>query len=482
MKPFLTMTAILVSCTGNVGQALEARLASTIAFDGFRANEIYPTDINGDGRLELLCLQSPGMYKTDNNPHWPNMPESMKSVSCLTAIDASGSVLWQHGTPYLEPALLHSHSADQMLTVGMFSNNGQKHIALLGKNTLSILDAATGNLRRSVELEADNFSMIQNVRHSQGTRLLVQNTAEAYSPYSYGQPASLYDAANLSRIAAIPDAVGSGHSPSALDLNGDGNDEILIGFDAYGANGNRLWTLSGSRRQPTSFYHVDELAVGKLGNPATDTIVYAAQGNVEAGAFDGSLLWQKDFGHPQYVVLGDFRMGNAKASMAVYCCYGQLGSAQMQYIAASGVPAPSDPDARDNIAFLNDAGEIVSLIFPGENYCHSPEGIIRYAHGSPDGSDAIITRDWGWPEVLSMAGETCFLLPEPVHPDGLNPEDGYGIRIVDLNNDGRSEILVHDQLTAWIYERPYPTPEPGTLMLLAAAGLSAIGYAWRRRR
>lgn len=485
MKKISVLPVLLVWITGVcwAGEPQTAQLLRTITFNGFRANEIYPEDINGDGQLELLCLQSPGMFKAD----LCGKPVHERSISCLTAIRSDGTFIWQDGTPNLD-YLFQSHVADLMLSVDFFDNSGQRQIALLKKDTLSILDAATGAVQRQATLPADNFSIVRSVHSPQGPRLLLSNTAEAYSPYQYASPAQVYDAANLSFVAEIPAAVGAGHCPRAADINGDGYDELLVGFDAYDSNGAKLWTLSGSHRQPTTFYHVDYSAVRTAGSPLGGMIVYAAQGDVEAGTFAGQRLWHNDFGHPQCVFFGDFRAGDEAASMAVYCCYGQLGAAQQSYMNAHGIPVPPDSNDRDNIAFLNDAGEITGLIFPAKDMdnIHSNEAISLLPGGSPDGSDAIVTRDWGWPQALTMSGETAFVIPEPGGPYYLSPQgyggsDGFGVRIADLDNDGRAEILVHDALRAWIYEPPIPVPEPSGFVLTGIAMIGHALLAWRRR-
>jgi hypothetical protein len=177
----------------------------------------------------------------------------------------------------------------------------------------------------------------------------------------------------------------------------------------------------------------------------------------------------RGFGHPQHVILGDFRMGHKRACIAIYCCRDLLGDAQNEYLARVGKAVP-EKGTRNNIAFLNSTGEIVSLIFPSGLKYHSGEGILLYPQGCADGSDAIITRDWEWPEALNMAGEHLFAFVRPKEttphgaeqPTGPGP-DGYGVRIADFDQDGRADILIHDQSAAWIYRPPYPRPgDPNT--------------------
>jgi hypothetical protein len=144
-----------------------------------------------------------------------------------------------------------------------------------------------------------------------------------------------------------------------------------------------------------------------------------------------------------------------------------LGDAQNEYLARIGMAVPEKGN-RNNVAFLNAAGEIVSLIFPPGLKYHSGEGILLYPQGCANGSDAIITRDWQWPEALNMAGQHAFAFARPKdivsdgaeQPTGPGP-DGYGVRIADFDQDGRADILIHDRSAAWIYHPPYP--EPGAL-------------------
>jgi hypothetical protein len=63
-----------------------------------------------------------------------------------------------------------------------------------------------------------------------------------------------------------------------------------------------------------------------------------------------------------------------------------------------------------------------------------------------------------------MAGASPFVFPRPQaapppkeeQPTGPCVRDGYGVRIADFDNDGRAEVLIHDQTAAWIYKPPYP--------------------------
>ena len=447
----------------------EAELIRTIPFDGFLADEVYPADINGDGQIEYLFLQSPGIYQEDvfDDTRF-STPQEEKDIYCLTAVDAQGKMLWQFGSPWLESLQYGNHVADQMVWCGILSDRGRAEIAALRKDYLYILDGATGDVLRSRKLDADNYAIVRPIHSKSGARLLVKNTERHYGDHWYGDPAHIYDA-DLNGIAAIPQSIGSGHSPRMLDINGDGNDEVLIGYEAYNADGHHLWRLERQREEGyiPEDHHVDQIQAGPLGPNGEMRIVYAGSLNAMMGTQDGCLIWQRNFGHPQHVLLGHFCGGDKQARIAIFSCYS--GKEQALFAKCSGRKLPEGRHI--SISWLNYNGEIVDLMFRDTAWpasskritpTHSGEGIMIYPQGCPDGSDAVITRDWGWPQAVDMSAEIPFIFPYPGSEVGKNEEDpvgpdGYGIRIADFDNDGRAEVLVHDRTTAWIFKPPFPT-------------------------
>lgn len=441
----------------------EASLLQTIPFAGFRADEIFPGDLDGDGRIEYLCLQSPGIYQSAvfAGTEW-EIPRDQRDLYCLTAIDGIGRVLWQYGKPWLSSFEYANHCADQMIWCGLSFGRGQPEIALLRQAYLEILDGATGMVRRSRELDADNYAIVRCMRCKAGPRLLVKNTERPYGNHWYGDPAHIFDG-DLNPVAVIRESVGSGHSPRTLDIDGDGDEEILIGYDAYDANGKHLWRLEGQDRSgyDPMRHHVDQMQAGWLGPKGEMRIVYAGSRDVLMGTPDGRLVWKQDFGHPQHVLLGSFGRRDREARIVIFSC--AVGEAQKRFADGNGVRLPGG--TKLNIAWMDRDGNIVDLAFPSPAWpcsadragpTHSGEGILVYPRGCPDGSDAVITRDWGWPKALDMSGEEVFTFAHPDRETNTAGPDGYGVRIGDFDHDGHAEVLIHDRATAWIFRPALP--------------------------
>ena len=423
----------------------DAQLSQTIVFEGFRADEVYPADLDGDGRLEILALQSPGIYQSDvfDDTRW-RLPEREKHIHCLTAFDTRGRVLWQAGQPYLDSLANGSHCADQMLRVA------GDQVAVLQRNRLSVRDAATGRLVRETELDHDNYTIVV----PWAGRWVIKNSEAPDAGYWYGDPAQVYDA-GLQRVLTLPRTVGSGHSVRTFDLDGDGEDELLVGYEAYGADGRRRWRLDGvaATEYDPILHHEDQVQIGRLaGQPR---VVYAGSTNFYAGTLEGHLCWSSALGHPQHVLLGNFQGGGRTASLAVLNI--QVGPAVQQWAQQAGRALPTSAYA-NGIVWLTADGQIVNVTYPpASSFAHSGEGILLYPQGCADGSDAVLVRDCGWPRAYELSGNELWQLPQPTATHA--GPDGYGVRLADFDGDGRAEILVHDRTTAWIFKPPYPAAD-----------------------
>jgi hypothetical protein len=267
--------------------------------------------------------------------------------------------------------------------------------------------------------------------------------------------------------------VGSGHSPRAFDLDGDGNDELLIGYEAYDAAGRRLWRLDAVAEDsydPVA-HHVDQLQIGRFGPSRAPGIVYAGSRLAYGATLDGKAVWKMDLGHPQHVLVGQF-LPNPDHRQLVF-----LGN------------------ILSNVLFLlRDDGCLLNAFSPETHWPempgftrkpHSGEGMLIYPQGCPDGGDAIVLRDWGWPRMVDAFGHEVCAFPPPA-PDAspspvpsprsaaetaqyrsdrlmpeapLCPREGYGVRVADMDGDGRAEVIVHNLRRLWLFKPPWPAAD-----------------------
>src|SRR3989304_3335044 len=83
---------------------------------------------------------------------------------------------------------------------------------------------------------ADNAQILRLAHTGPGPAdwtVLVKNSESAYPPHEYANPAWFYSA--RLELLKTADYRGAGHAPAVCDLDSDGLDEFLIGFNAVGA-------------------------------------------------------------------------------------------------------------------------------------------------------------------------------------------------------------------------------------------------------
>ncbi|NJL72254.1 MAG: hypothetical protein HC888_12060 [Candidatus Competibacteraceae bacterium] len=187
-------------------------------------------DLDGDGRTEILVPQV--------IQHGPR--DAYAEVGCLTALDLDGRVLWRHGEPDPGNWFLTNDVAVQIHDV---DGDGAAEVVYCRDFELRIVEGATGRIKRSIRTpesceQNDKFPRILgdslffcDVRGlGRKGDILLKDRYWNFWVYD--------DALNLLWKGGCK----TGHYPHAADIDGDGRDEIAIGYSLYDHDGRLLWS------------------------------------------------------------------------------------------------------------------------------------------------------------------------------------------------------------------------------------------------
>ncbi len=374
-------------------------------------------DLDGDGRIDILFGQVIHHGPQDRN----------SELSCLTAVNLDGKVLWQKGKP--DPWKNHLTN-DVGFQIHDIDGDGKNEAIYCMNQEIVVADGATGKVkcRQPTPLKPKDDQGPHNVFPR-----ILGDSLFFCDLRGLGQDRDMIFKDRYRYIWAMNDKLdilwtgqcNTGHYPFAYDVDNDGKDEIAIGYSMFDDDGTKLWSLDRNIRD-----HADGVAVASFKPNAEPTIFYAAS---DAGAFftdlKGNVLKRLFLGHVQN---------------------------------------PAIANLRDDLPGL----EIVSINFWGN------QGIIHYFN-----SDGDVYYDFEPVQYGSMClpinwtgkSEEFFVLSPDVTEGGMY--DGLGRRVVrfpadghpyqcnavlDVTGDCRDEVVVWDPYELWIYTQD-DNPKQGRL-------------------
>ncbi|MBD2872742.1 hypothetical protein [Paenibacillus arenilitoris] len=238
-------------------------------------------DLNGDGRMEMLLVQPDNRQDVRYIPH---------QVQCLTAFDLDGKQLWQHGKPDPNAG---KQGSDYPAQIYDLDGDGRLEALCVMEDRFVVLDGSSGEPKSSCPLpgpDAHDCIVIANL--SGGERasdiILKDRYRKLWAMDKDFRPLWTHEG-NL------------GHYPWPIDLDGDGKDEVMAGYDLLGPDGRVRWSCGGLDD------HADCIWVGDVngdGEPelvigGSATVMYDRRGN-ELWRYEGSV-------ESQHIALGRFR-------------------------------------------------------------------------------------------------------------------------------------------------------------------------------
>src|SRR5712692_8917674 len=222
LKRWVLLTGLCAVALGQVPPSTSIpRLVKKLEYGDYGSKYHRFGDLDGDGMPDVLLVQAtaPG-------------GEHKAIITCLTALTLDGKLLWQVGKPDPKNVYFESDFPVQIFDI---DRDGRNEVIYIPdeRNVLTILEGATGKKRREVQLAGGHDSLLFADFSGRGYPfdLVVKDRYESF--WVYDQNFRL----QWSKKNANP-----GHYPMNFDFDGDGKDELLMGYTLYGPSGKELWS------------------------------------------------------------------------------------------------------------------------------------------------------------------------------------------------------------------------------------------------
>ena len=373
-------------------------------------------DLDGDGQTDVLIGQILA--------HGPG--DKYSELSCMTAMTFDGKKLWQIDQP--DPAK-YQLTNDVGFQIHDIDRDGKNEVIYCMNFEIVVADGATGKVKYKAPTPA-SYPEANAYPRILGDSLFFCDLRGRGWPQDiiikdrYWHFWVLTDKLELQWEGACL----TGHYPYAADVDGDGHDELAIGYCLYDHNGKQLWSLQNEIND-----HADGVAILNFGEKpgSKPRLFYAASngGAVYVDPVAGKILKRHWIGHVQNPSMADYRPDLPGLEMVSINFWGNQGILHFF-------------DAEGSIYHTCEPNQFGSMCLPvnwtgraGEYFVHNPNVKLG---GMFD----------GW-------GRCVVKFPDDGHPDMCNA-------VMDLTGDCRDEVVVWDQHAVWVYTQD-DSPKSGRL-------------------
>jgi rhamnogalacturonan endolyase len=390
----------------------QPRLWKRFVTPGFGAGRnVRFGDLDGDGQMDMLIAQH--IRKAYRN--------AFDSISCLTAVTLDGRILWQTGRPDEYNDVLANDTPFQIHDI---DGDGRNEVVMVKDFKIQVLDGRTGKLkqwawmpeapedndRRAHEREVGDSIAFFNLSGGKGRHeILIKDRYRTFWVFD-NKLKQLWRGQCL-----------TGHYPYPVDVNGDGKEEVMIGYSLFSHDGRLLWSRDKDLKD-----HADGVVMGNFsGDPKAPMRGYI-QGSDEGYVLvdtEGRILKHVRLGHAQSPSIGKFR--------------------------------PDLPGLQLIIAnFWRNPG-IVSLFDHEGNILAQEEPVHHASPLAPvnwrgDGQEfALLSANVREGGMLDGQLRRVVMFPDDGHPD-------LAYYVADVTGDARDEVIVWDARSVWIYTQDRP--------------------------
>ena len=368
--------------------------------------------LSGHDRLDLLLAQNLKLLPGS---------DALTTVRCLTAMDLDGEVLWQFGEPSNDPdaALV---SCDLPVQVYDIDGDGRDEVLCLKNFKLYVLDGRTGAVKNVRPLPVgprreNRFGRLV------GDAILIANFR------GLSRPADIVVKNRYRQIWAFDSDLNAlwsrefdtwltGHFAQPYDFDGDGRDELFIGYCLLGPDGEMRWSHDWHD-------HTDEIAIGPFDPDRDDVQIALACGDAGFNllAPDGTVLHREFLGHAQRLTAARFRGDLPGVQFYVLTYWGHAGILSLHDARGRRLSHLEPPCLGNVLNPVNWTGEGEELALLSGSRAHG--GMI-----DGRGRRTVVFPDDGHPELCAEA--------------------------LDLTGDARDEVVLWDPERLWVYTQDRP--------------------------
>ena len=374
-------------------------------------------DLDGDGQIDVLLGQVVHHGPKDRN----------SELSCLTAVTFDGKQLWQIGEA--DPWKT-SLTNDVGFQIHDLDGDGKNEAVYCMQMEIVVADGATG----AVKYAAPTPAMPENTEapYNKFPRIL-GDSLYFCDLRGTGRDADLIIKDRYRSVWALNDKLdilwhaqcNTGHYPYAYDVDGDGRDELMMGYTLFDDDGRKLWSLDDRIQD-----HADGVAIVPfLPGQAPVLLCAASDEGLFFADMQGKILKHHYLGHVQNPAVADFRPDLPGLEAISVNFWGNQGI----------------------IHFYDAHGEIYHDFEP----CQHGSMCLPVNWTGKPGEFWVLSANADYGGMYDGWGRRVVRFPADGHPDMCNA-------ILDLTGDVRHEVVVWDPDEMWVYTQE-GNPPPGPL-------------------
>ena len=352
------------------------------------------------------------------------------TVRCLTAVDLDGNVLWQFGEPVANAANIVDAAVatcDVPVQVYDIDGDGKDEVLCLKNFKLYILNGETGAVKNVTALPM-NPGDENRYGRLVGDAIIIANFR------GKPRPSDIVVKSRYAQLWAYDDQLkplwtverpkgkndeSTGHFPVPYDFDGDGRDDIFVGYTLFDCEGKVRWNHDWPD-------HTDEIVIGAFNPKRSGVQIGTASGSEGFNILDpadGTLLHRDILGHAQRLSAAKFREDLDGLQFYVVTYWNQPGIISLH--ACDGTKL----------------------------FCFEPTSlgnILNPVNWTGTGSElALLSGSVKHGGMIDGHGRRVVVFPDDGHPEVCAES-------LNLTGDPRSEVALWDWNALWIYTQDAP--------------------------